>query len=694
MRPQNPSEALHDESAHNNSASPRHLADPTPVFSEVSAPEEPPLEVGEAVAEGTAVGIPIGLARPSSQPDSGFDVTQDGVESQSEANDSPRGTSSVEVTEEAVKLDLSQAVTSAEESCTTELASRNYVDRAPSPVKPQSILTKEDVVYPTLSLEEDDTSEGDDEQDEDSESDGASPKRSGYNDTLRLLRPESALITPTPELEDDSVLDTEDDRTTEIESNPAPPSPTTNLDFFTKPASHPPKVIISAPETDLQYPTLPLDLEEEEARVQNDRNSPDELSLDLDATETFTTMLEDDKAILRNFLSRAAASKASKTASMSRRESLQNRRDSDAVRHALASPRPALQEKDANLSPVRDIGTAENTQSLNAAMFSPLVKRSAQDVGLDSSQSLTAADDKMEDELAGADTQDGSPRRRSSRNTRSSKIPHPPSAANAATPNKIPVRTDGGERVLLNRTEAQQLADLVRKNTRKNKGGAIAPLQRLVKLQAEALTAITDPASPRRAEMKKGVRGVRWREVLEEFSTAPATADLESSTFNSEEAMQLSSEKEKEKEGKSATPRTLRRLKNPATTKGTPSRNVLNSTLLPEEVQEELQAAKAVSAASSTSSASTATAASKTAPKKSKIKPPSSSSKNLLLNPSVSSLSALPLLAGKENVSQLLSPAKKLRSKMPVPAAVPSSIPVAPAIEAKPVKRGGRVKRG
>lgn len=64
---------------------------------------------------------------------------------------------------------------------------------------------------------------------------------------------------------------------------------------------------------------------------------------------TMTVAIDDDTAILKDFLTRAAASKAEKAAvTTHKRESLQNRRDSDIIKHALASPRKVLEEKDPN----------------------------------------------------------------------------------------------------------------------------------------------------------------------------------------------------------------------------------------------------------------------------------------------------------------------------------------------------------
>ncbi|KAF2434527.1 hypothetical protein EJ08DRAFT_693554 [Tothia fuscella] len=698
-----------------NQLPPETLTDPSILDALDGEGIDEDLEIsGKSLAEeADAIAKVLSSPHPAIPTDAGLDTTQESLVTHSETTDSFQVTNSVEITEEAVHLDLSQIPPLAREIGTEDV--HIIEDLITSPSKSQQATNDTEVFYPALTLDDEDMF-GDEEEDEneDSDSEGPSPGGPQYNDTLRLLRPRFGTMTSTPGMPEKTSPGSKQDDHVAPEHKPDPTSPTTNFDFFAKPATPAFKVIVSAPESDIPYPVLPSALSSPK-KFRCGRDSPDELTLDLDATETFTTMLEDDKAILRSFLSRAAASKASKTASMTRRESLQNRRDSDAVRHALASPRPALQEKDANLSPTRD---GEMTQNLNTGTISP-TKRTGS--GLDTSKNLTLDDDKMEDELAGGggggDHQDGSPRRRSSR-TRSSKIPHLPSATQVAVPNKIPVRTDGGERVLLNRTEAQQLADLVRKNTRKNKGIAISAPQRLTQLKAEALAEVLDVVNAESENGKEGVRGVKWKEVLEEFSASPPVVEGESSSSsNGEDPIEKDKEVGKEKEKKTTTPRTLRRLKNQNSTNGTPSKNVLSSTLLPDEVEEELQAAKTKANTASTPSTTTTITtsstsvpasvpiitAAKSTPKKSKIKPPSASTKGLLLNPSVSSLSGLPVLAGKENVSQLLSPAKKLRSKMPVPAAASvistTGIPgitgtPAVAIEARPVKRGGRIRKG
>ncbi|TID15208.1 hypothetical protein E6O75_ATG08461 [Venturia nashicola] len=417
-------------------------------------------------------------------------------------------------------------------------------------------------------------------------------------------------------------------------------------------------------------------------------SSPDELTMDFDATETLSVgHLEDDKARLRSFLNRAAANKASKVATTHRRESAQSRRDSDVIRQALASPRPVLEDKDTNLSPTRNLDFLnEPTMTLDKIIATPVAstKRALED---DADLDPLALDSKHEEGME-IDLPPGSPRRRSKR--KQSRIPHAPTAAKI--PNKIPVRTDGSERVVLNKSGAQELANLMRKNTRKNKGGAISAPERLLKLRAEVelglITGVGSSAEITR-ELKVGDKGVRWKEQLVEFSDSVATADLMEGTSTDEPALGIEGvviiEPSKLKEKKTGTSR-LRRLKGLGGTNGTPAKGVLASTLLPEEVEEET----AEAAAKVKAKADSALAASTTVVKresKSRIQPP----KKLMLNPSVTSLSGLPVLAGKEN-SLLLSPPKKIaapaKGKIPVPSSTAAAATAAgDTTGARPVKR-------
>lgn len=105
----------------------------------------------------------------------------------------------------------------------------------------------------------------------------------------------------------------------------------------------------------------------------------DEQALESDATdvpgpsiesEDFPNHLDADTAHLMDFLNRAAASKQDGPAVIARRSSLQNRRDSDAVRHALASPRKPLEDKDVN-SPLSRRTGDEGVPQLKGPLTSP-----------------------------------------------------------------------------------------------------------------------------------------------------------------------------------------------------------------------------------------------------------------------------------------------------------------------------------
>lgn len=394
-------------------------------------------------------------------------------------------------------------------------------------------------------------------------------------------------------------------------------------------------------------------------------SSPDELSMEYDQTETMTfgapdasTHLEDDKAKLSSFLQRVAANRNVKSTIVHKRESLQNRRDSDVIRKALASPRQVLEDKDTNLSPQRSLGPAEATLNLDQFLASPLTRPVLRAKA--SPARVTSVDDGKPDDLA--PSEEGSPRRRSSR-ARTTKLPQLSSGIATITPNKIPVRTDGGGQINLNKTDVQVLAELVRRNTKKNKGIAINAPLRLIKLKLESLTTIVD-GDPATVETltKEGVKTVQWNEKLVEFATSPATADLEAAADTQEEKIVVPPKK-------AGTPRSLRKLKGLGSSNGTPAKKVLQSTLMPEEVEEakaasaKMEAAKPKPAPVKLDAAETQDEPKKE--KKSKILPP----KKLNLNPSVTSISGLPVLAGKENAVGLLSPAKKL-SKIPAPSSI------------------------
>ena len=218
--------------------------------------------------------------------------------------------------------------------------------------------------------------------------------------------------------------------------------------------------------------------------------------------------VSDDTALLQAFLNRAAENKSSRRISAAKRESITNRRDSDAVRYALASP----QAKNADV--LAELDPNSPSPRKPAATFA-VDSGDQQQVGGDASsvqQEPVQDDDPVEDAISGLRT------RRSGRAATKSKA----QPATPVAPNKIAIRGNA-ENVVLKRTEAQGLALITRNNTRKNKGGAVLPPFRLTKLtsqlsnnsDSEAGTAENvDDAMAERAE---GARGVKWAETLVEY---------------------------------------------------------------------------------------------------------------------------------------------------------------------------------
>lgn len=329
--------------------------------------------------------------------------------------------------------------------------------------------------------------------------------------------------------------------------------------------------------------------------------------------EDITTHLDDDTAILKNFLTRAAASKASKAnkvATIARRTSLSHRRDSDAVRHALASPRKILEDKDPN-SPLPHI-SYDTTATLDLS----------ESLAFHQSTNTTSDDhESTNTEVAKAPATSS---RRSTR-SRSSRTTHPPPHnPQPQTPNRIPVRrADGGEPVVLRRTEAQELGVLTRANTRKNKGRAVAASVRLLKLAAEqavvAGSIVDEVVEAARDGAAAGERkAVRWDEMLVYFqhrtdstslsadaltelneATVQGKADVEMLDPSPDEPASLdagnvipkSKSKSKSKDKAASTPR-IRRLRGLGATNGTPGKGLLApASLLPIEVLEEKEKA-------------------------------------------------------------------------------------------------------
>lgn len=216
--------------------------------------------------------------------------------------------------------------------------------------------------------------------------------------------------------------------------------------------------------------------------------------------------VSDDTALLQAFLNRAAENKSCRRLSASKRESLSNRRDSDTVRQALASPaKPEiLGALDPNSpSPKKSLAVFEDlkpTQNEDEVVGSPL--QSSGDV--ENTQARTT--------------------RRSHRDKRRVER----AAPLAHTRISLRGNTDP---VVLKRSEAQELATMTRANTRKNKTGAIMPTLRLTKLIVEKPPIEASPDAETNdndtGPTRRGVRRVQWDETLAYYQEAPTEPEVQ-----------------------------------------------------------------------------------------------------------------------------------------------------------------------
>ncbi|KAK7515301.1 uncharacterized protein IWZ02DRAFT_62551 [Phyllosticta citriasiana] len=325
---------------------------------------------------------------------------------------------------------------------------------------------------------------------------------------------------------------------------------------------------------------------------------PDNLSSREDDTSEEDATLESptdaDTAYLKEFLSRSDAAKANRTASMSKRESLTNRRDSGRVRQALASPRVALETKDPN-SPLSDSPSkrSRSEEESKSSIKKPRLEAEAKALAAETTSEANediAADLTLSQSLS--EKKEAAPEAKSTRRSsraRTTRIPSTPAA-----PNRIPVRrADGNEPVVLKKTEAQELAIATRTNTRRNKGGAVAAPARLKKLQAEALKAESSPSGPPlvcsnpEIEIFEASR-IKWDQQLvyfqgKENSTPDSFSDDELASGGVDERL---------KSKKAATPR-ARRTRGLGASNGTPAKGLLApASLLPESVQAEVETTK------------------------------------------------------------------------------------------------------
>ena len=111
--------------------------------------------------------------------------------------------------------------------------------------------------------------------------------------------------------------------------------------------------------------------------------------------------------------------------------------------------------------------------------------------------------------MALSDVKATSPLRRSSRNP----LPHA-QRHQSATSSSIPFRRpDGTDFILLQKTEAQQIAKATTSNTRRNRGEAVRP-----KIKLEALSSHPQSTPPKIARKRKNDKQVEWDERLAYFA--------------------------------------------------------------------------------------------------------------------------------------------------------------------------------
>lgn len=234
-------------------------------------------------------------------------------------------------------------------------------------------------------------------------------------------------------------------------------------------------------------------------------HSSDELQPPVSPSPAKKPRVSDDTALLQAFLTRAAERKI-------------NKRDSDAVRHALASP--------AKVDILTDLDP--NTSSPSPLKQSELAF--AQHAEQDGSALGTAEEIEANEEGPGNTL--GQPKARRSARDKSRQLKfRAPTAANPG-PNRIAIKGQS-EQVSLKRSEAQEMALLTRTNTRKNKGGSVLPVLRLTKMAGEP-PSLEDPSEVR-------IERVKWAETLASFAECPPSPELLALDDNGQPALALDS---------------------------------------------------------------------------------------------------------------------------------------------------------
>lgn len=225
----------------------------------------------------------------------------------------------------------------------------------------------------------------------------------------------------------------------------------------------------------------------------------------------------EDVALLSEFLSRAQAKRAANAAMMP------NKPEESAVK----SPRRALEELDKN-SP-----SPQKIQVSTPSKRADKVGDNARDTVADSPTPKSLPSHDINEDTAREESSP-SARRRSTR-TKLLKAPQTQThSQRPAVPNQIPVRrANGTEFVFLQRTEAQELALVTRKNTRRNKGNAVLPKYFLKQDQSSSNDRSTQESGDAKGQRRSrsGLKQVSWRdEELVEYAPERQFESLESAS--------------------------------------------------------------------------------------------------------------------------------------------------------------------
>lgn len=218
------------------------------------------------------------------------------------------------------------------------------------------------------------------------------------------------------------------------------------------------------------------------------KQSDDQIAQVATASKSATSASEDDTAFLHDFLSRARAQKAA-------REQPEQPNDGDENLQRLPEVNEMEDEFAEETSPVKAVNDTEE----------PLV-------GSESDSTLLPPDTQSE-------TNQLSPCRRSSRLI--TRLPRPQKQITALPSTIALKRLTGTE--FISQKELQSVALMTRTNTKRNKGVAIIPRQRLIQLDAEATAIPTTTSTENTKKKRKKAKEVTWAEQLTRFQTHTPT---------------------------------------------------------------------------------------------------------------------------------------------------------------------------